>query len=223
MDDLVRQAIRIYRRYQVEIVEALTLCPWAERARLDARVAERVIVGSELDVEEPLREIERLARDPEVEIGLLIFPRLGLSRPEFERFVAGVIQKDSARREVGTTPFAMAAFHPDAEPDFGSPERLIPFLRRSPDPTIQLVRCSALDRVREGFNEGTHFMDVSMIATLELPSENTTPLRERIARANQRTVEQLGVAEIERRLSAIFTDRDATYAEWERARALRQS
>ena len=71
---LRREAIRLYRRYQAEIVEALNLCPWAERARLEGRVRETVLFCTTLDEEPTLDAIDSLARDPAVEIGLLLFP-----------------------------------------------------------------------------------------------------------------------------------------------------
>jgi len=111
----------------------------------------------------------------------------------------------------GSAPFALAAFHPDARADLSDPERAIPFLRRTPDPTIQLVRYEALESVREGFNEGTQFIDVKALMTLDWTREDTLPLRERIARANLRTVAKLGVEDIEQRYADIFRDRDATY------------
>ncbi len=101
-----------------------------------------------------------------------------------------------------------AAFHPDAEPDTDEPERLIPFLRRTPDPTIQLVRASVLDRVRAGTPQGTQFVDVS---DLDANLEYAVPLRERIARVNLATAERMGVAELKRRMDAIVEDRHATY------------
>src|SRR5205823_10339459 len=126
----------------------------------------------------------------------------------FERFVSLLSAADADRRPIGTAPFAMAAFHPEAPPDLRDPERLIPFLRRSPDPTVQLIRCQSLDRVREGFHEGTAFVDVSAIAALVMSTEDTVPLRTRIARANERTVRKVGVAEVERRLASIAADRN---------------
>jgi hypothetical protein len=209
---LEKEAIRLYRRYEVEIVEALKLCPWAERARLDGRVAERVLEWPCPDFARPLAAIDELARDSLVEIGLLIFPTARVPHPEFERFVSRLVDADAGARELGTVPFALAAFHPDAEPDLSHSERLISFLRRTPDPTIQLVRCEALDAVRGGFSDGTAFVDVNFLTTLGQSREETLPLRERIARANLRTVERLGVAEVERRLESIRRDRDRTYA-----------
>src|SRR5262249_32562635 len=52
---LSEEAVRVYRRYQIEIVEALNLCPWAERARLEGRVREVVSDFRSDDLAEPLR------------------------------------------------------------------------------------------------------------------------------------------------------------------------
>ena len=208
---LRREAIRLYRRYQTEIVEALNLCPWAERARLEGRVRETVLLCTTLDEEPALDAIDALAKDPSVEIGLLLFPKLTAGFGEFERFVSRLVTKDAARRELGAAPFALAAFHPGAHADLSDPERTIPFLRRTPDPTIQLVRCDALDRVREGFHEGTEFVDVRALMTLDWTRDDTLPLRERIARGNHKTLARLGLPAVEQRFAAIFEDRDATY------------
>jgi hypothetical protein len=208
---LRREAIRLYRRYQTEIVEALTLCPWAERARLDGRVRETVLLCANLDDEPALDAIDTLAQDPSVEIGLLLFPKLTAGFGEFERFVSTLVTKDAARRELGAAPFALAAFHPGARADLSDPERTIPFFRRTPDPTIQLVRCSSLERVREGFNEGTQFIDVKALMTLDWTRDDTLPLRERIARANHRTLTRLGLSAVEQRFADILADRAATY------------
>ncbi len=102
-----------------------------------------------------------------------------------------------------------AAFHPDAAPDTTHAERLIPFLRRTPDPSIQLVRASALERVRAGSPEGTQFVDA---AALDLRAVYPLPLRERIARANLATAQRIGIGELTRRLDEILRDRQETYA-----------
>ena len=106
----------------------------------------------------------------------------------------------------------MAVFHPDAEPQLDDPERLIPFLRRSPYPTLQLVRTSALERVRGGEVEGTAFLDLD-VHQLALPVDPMpVPLRERIARTNLRTVEEHGLETVAGAIEAILRDRDATDA-----------
>lgn len=210
-DDLVEEALRIYRRYQVEIVEALHLCPWAESSRQKGRVAERVITAPDSSLDEVLAAVDAFEKDATVEVGLLIFPRSALDPREFDRYVARVAREDATRRPVGSSPFAMAAFHPHAEPDLKEPERLIPFLRRTPDPTIQLVRLDVLARVRDGFAEGTQFIDVRFLVIAGLTAEDTMPLRERIARSNHRTVLRVGVDAIEKLLSTIIEDRNASY------------
>lgn len=209
---LATEAVRLYRRYQEEIVEALNLCPWAERARLDHRVREAVVEWPEGDLSPLLRTVDEMARDPSVDIGLLLFPTARVGRSEFERFVSRVVDEDARGRELGSAPFAMAAFHPDSEADLGDAERLISFLRKTPDPTIQLVRCEALDRVRDGFSDGTSFVDISILSTLDRNREETLPLRERIARANLRTVRRLGVDQVQGLLDRIMRDRDQSYA-----------
>lgn len=212
-DELLRrEALRIYRRYAVEVIEALNLCPWAERARAQGQVAERVLLARSTETAEPLALISELAADPRVEVGLLIFPRLELARVPFERFVAELVARDAERHELGAIPFAMAAFHPEAAPDTTDAERLIPFIRRSPDPTLQLVRRSTLERLREKTPHGTQFIDLALLTSAALAAPPSLPLRRRIAETNRDTVLSLGVDEIERRLREIAGDRRASYA-----------
>lgn len=207
VDPWTREAVRVYRRYQLEIVEACGLCPWAERARLDGHVRERVILGDPL--REALAHIGELAADDDVEIGLLLFPKLTLGRAEFDRFIAKLQDADRDRHALGRIPFMFAAFHPDAAADLTHPERLIPFLRRTPDPTIQLVRAAVVDRMRSRAPRGTQFFDPSL---LEAPPAAPGPeLREKIAQTNMATVKRMGVGELRAKLDDILRDRDATY------------
>jgi hypothetical protein len=210
----ISEALRIYRRYQLEFVEALNLCPWAERARLDGHVAERVLLEPQDFVAESLRVIDELSPLKEIEIGLIIFAGYRCPRATFERQVAAMIDADAerGRATLSSPAFACAAFHPEATPITSHAERLVPFLRRSPDPTIQLVRVTALERVRKGFSEGTHFFDPMQINLKQPPPKRELPLRERIAKANLDTIEQIGLVRAEAILSDIFADRDASYA-----------
>jgi hypothetical protein len=208
-----REALRLYQRYEIEIVEACGLCPWAERARLEGRVLPRVVLAQgEEAVTASVSVMEEIERDRQIEVALLVYPRCTLDRVEFQAFMARVREADAARHELGTIPFVMAAFHPDAPPDLSHPERLIPFLRRTPDPTIQLLRTNVLDRVRGPSSQGTQFIDVEQLDFSAKPEgEVVAPLRERIARANLTTVQRLGVPEMDRRLRDIQRDREATY------------
>ena len=204
---LTREALRVYRRYAVEVVEQLGLCPWAERARQEGHVAERVVLTHEAtDLDATLALIEELDQRPEIEIILAIYPRLALAQKA---------RVDGERHPLGEIPFAMAAFHPDSPAVLADPERLIPFLRRTPDPTIQLVRRSVLERVRGRRSQGTAFVDVSQLDLAALDAALSAPedLRVVIARTNLETVQSKGVEAVEALLADIRQDRDRAYAE----------
>jgi hypothetical protein len=211
---LEREALRVYERYATEVVEALGFCPWAQRAREEGRVRPLVLT---VQAPEPAAALEALAgleASESVEIGLLIFPRMPLDRRAFARFVAELREADTARHDGRRPPFALADFHPEVAADTRSPERLVPFIRRSPDPTVQAVRHSALSSVRLSDDSGTRFVDPSRLldgpleTLLQLPGE---PLSRRVARANLRTVEGLGVARVRALTDAIIADRDRSY------------
>jgi hypothetical protein len=216
-DPLIAEALRVYRRYAVEVVEALGLCPWAEHARKTGRARELVLLADRPNVGPVLQAISEHTARPELEILLVIFPRLLTDRRRFEHFVAEIREADAKRHALGEIPFAMAAFHPDATPDLHDSERLIPFLRRTPDPTIQLVRRSSLDRVRERSPEGTEFVELRFIDPLAFASTETRSLRERIADTNRATVVELGVERVEALLADIRRDRNESYAKLTRA------
>jgi hypothetical protein len=218
-DAWTEQALRLYRRYDLEIVAALNLCPWAEKARLEGRVREYVLLQTDDASVEPsvlaLRDADS-ARDaptaaPEADVALLIYPRLQIGRVDFDDFAARIRDAEASRHELGRVPFVSAVFHPHATPDRSQPERLIPFLRRTPDPTIQFVRASILERVRERAPQGTHFVDLASLDASASNKGDATPLRERIARSNLATVGRIGIAELTRRLDEIQRDRDASY------------
>jgi hypothetical protein len=207
---LERECKRVYRRYAVEVVEALGFCPYAERCRLEGRTREVVIATRELDIERALEEVDRIAEDAGVEIGLLLWPRIRTTRRGLAQFVEAL--RSSHQRRPGGLVMAMEGFHPDAEPDLGSPERLVPFVRRTPDPTIQLVRHSILDRVRRGTQQGTAFFDPSTMPLETLFEPSPRPLHERIAAANHATVTREGVEKVAAIFEDIRRDRDAAYA-----------
>ncbi|MGH7439846.1 MAG: DUF1415 family protein [Polyangiaceae bacterium] len=208
-----REALRLHRRYQIEIVEACGLCPWAEGARLGGKVRERIVLGEAKGavLEGSLGALAELARDRDVEVGFLVYPRFAVTRFGLEAFAAELRTADGARYEIGRVPFVFAAFHPDAEPDTGDPERLIPFLRRTPDPTLQLVRASVLDSVRSLSSQGTQFVSLSALEQMKSGQVPGVPLRERIARTNLATVKRMGVDAMRAALDDIRRDREETY------------
>ena len=215
-DALRAEALRIHHRYVVEVVEALGFCPWAASARAAGRVRSVVVFGDALGERHALRrdilrEIEALEHDERVDVGLLVFPEVAAGRIEFQHLAAEVRTQFAARPERDPRHFALADFHPDAAADLGAPERLVPFIRRSPDPTFQLIRYAALDATRAGA-PGTRFVDMESLDRLGAPqAAPVQPTHERIARANLRTVRQLGVERGEALILDILRDRDRSY------------
>jgi hypothetical protein len=214
LDDAWReQAIRLHRRYVLEIVEACGICPWAEPARSKRRTRETVLLErDDAALDASLFVLDQWGADEDVELGFLLYPRLPLARMAFEQFTNRLRSQDAQRHPLGSIPFVLAAFHPDAEPDTSDPERLIPFLRRTPDPCIQVLRASVLERVRGGSPQGTQFVDMS---TFDRSAPVSPPLRERIATTNLETAHRMGVEALGTLLDAIKRDRDETYRELE--------
>lgn len=209
-----QEALRVYHRYALEVVEALGFCPWAAQARAQGRVRPLVILDSAPEPAQVAATAAQVSGDENTDIGLLLFPLFNVDRPQFQRFTAEVRRHDEAAHGRGQTPMAMADFHPQAAPNLQSAERLVPFIRRSPDPTIQLVRHRALMQVRMTENQGTSFVDPQQLATAALDQlgSSVEPLHNRIARANLRTVQEWGVTEVSRIVEAIHQDRHESYA-----------
>lgn len=210
--EVEREVLRVNARYVEEVVERFCLCPWAERARREGRVKHWVSPQDSPEIFDPsLDALSALDASRGVEVGLFLYPLLELSRLDFEHFVRRLRTLESARHEVGTEPFAMAAFHPQAEPHLDDPERLIPYLRRSPYPTIQVVRLSSLERVR-GTDEGTAYWDLHLLNSPGIQVKSSPSVRERVARANLKTVLEVGLPAFEAAVSAVLADRDRTHA-----------
>ncbi len=180
---LVDEALRLNARYVEEVVIGWDLCPWAARAWIDGQVVQRVFTDDALDVAAAGAFIDDLIAKPGAAIGLAIFPRVTCAVGAWERFAERVRQTHAGH------PFLAAAFHPD----YGAPgatadaARLVPFIRRTPDPTLQLVRASLVDGLRG-----------------EVSGD--------VARANFAKVTSRGVDALDALLADIRRDRDASYA-----------
>jgi hypothetical protein len=210
--ELESEAVRLNRRYVTEIVEAFGLCPWADRARREGHVTEVVFDQTSTERFEPsLASMTELADRLEIDVALFIYPRIGANRLDFEHFARQLRALDAERYPPSEIPFAIAAFHPDAPPVLANPDRLVPYLRRTPDPTLQVVRHSTLDRVR-GERHGTSYYGAHLFSG-ELPLEAPgTDVRELIARTNFDTVVRVGVEAFDAVFTDILRDRDETYA-----------
>jgi hypothetical protein len=191
-------------RYLREFVEALHLCPFAKRCRLDGKLLRRVLLPQE-DAMAAVREIEALPPES-IEVALLIFPLAKRGSTEaardFEAFGASVRETMFAAHFSGP-PFYCVAFHPDLPRDLTDAHRAVQFIRRSPDPTLQLVRASVLQAVR-GDGGGERYVDASKL-TLEQLLTLTVPAStsDRIAEANLETLHRAGPDRLGELLSSL--------------------
>jgi hypothetical protein len=192
---LVREALRLNTRYVDEVVLAWNLCPWAEKAFAGGQVRQRVLLAETPAPKDALPFLDELEAAPALSIGLLIFPRLATTAPAFDAFAERVRRADHARRpDAAASPpapsFFIAAFHPGAPVTFSTPPQLVSFVRRTPDPTLQFVRTSALRR-----------------ATGEDPA-----VSDDVTRRNFETVNGRGADALDAVLRDLRRDRDETYA-----------
>lgn len=134
---LEREARRLLARYQVEVVERFGLCPWAEPARARGEVRVDVV-----DADEAGAALDAFLGDASAAIGLVVMPSFEGDARALRRFRDELLAGERASR------LALADFHPDAALDDSAPERLVPWLRRSPDPMLQAVRHETLSSLR---------------------------------------------------------------------------
>lgn len=209
-----QEARRVHERYMVEVVEAFGLCPWAKDARLKGKVKLHVTFLARPDPEALLSQVDVCMRDEAAEIGMLICPMLPASRRSFRRLMAEVRAAEQARRAGDKQRIALADFHPNAAADLTTPEKLVPFIRRAPDPMLQIVRMDVLARVRRAQDHGTSYVDPDKLALLaleQLPAPEP-PLTARIAQSNLQLVERVGVERVQAIIESIHADRDRAYA-----------
>jgi hypothetical protein len=196
---LTREALRLCDRYVNEIVLGFGLCPWAEPALRAGRVGRAVCLSAVPSPAEclPFFDAFGAATEPVLDIGLLLFPRHTAGWAGFGAFAEQVRRAESTRRGLaGTGPvFLVAAFHPDGAHTFTNSSQMLSFLRRTPDPVLQLVRSEIVDHVRE--NQPTASDDVARRNHRALGADPSGPF---------------GVDALERAVRAIRADRDLSYA-----------
>lgn len=135
----VAEVRRLLDRYMVEIVEEYGFCPWARSARTGGEVAVAVLWGTP-GVDAWVAAARDLLDRTETRVAMVVAPELALAPADFR-----ALREDVARI---VSDAGVAEFHPDAELDAKSPARLVPFVRRSPDPLLQFVPLSLLSSVR---------------------------------------------------------------------------
>ena len=201
----VEAALARSDRYLHAFVEALHLCPYAKRCRESGKLHRRVVLRPE-DAREAVRAVEALPEES-VEVALLIFPNApatGLeSARDFEAF--GAALRDAVfEAHGGNPPFYCVAFHPDLPRDLADAHRAVQFIRRSPDPTLQLVRASVLRAVRGPADGGTRVIDPSNLSLEQLMAiSSPLSLADRIAEANLALLQREGPDRIEALLAAL--------------------
>jgi hypothetical protein len=184
---LADEALRVNARYVEEVVIGWDLCPWAARAWRQGQVERRVFLDAPPDGAAVAGFIEEIAARPACAIGLAIFPRAELSVGAWERFA------EEVRRAGG--PFLVAPFHPLYRAGAAAPEnaaQLVSLIRRTPDPTLQLVRATLVQELQELARGGR---DVSAD----------------VARANFATVSARTPAALAALLDELRRDRDQAY------------
>jgi hypothetical protein len=190
-------------RYVREFVEAMRMCPFAKQCRETGKLHRRVVMELR-DAQGAVKAVEELPADS-VEVALLIFPLARADGAEsaraFEAFAAG-LREWMAREHRGNPPFHCVAFHPDLPRDLLDAHRAVRFIRRSPDPTIQLVRASVLDAVRAGREGGSTFIGQLSLEEA-LAAASPLSLSEQIAAADLETLQREGPDRVEALLSSM--------------------
>jgi hypothetical protein len=193
---LACEAQRLLTRYLIEVVERYGLCPWAAPAR--ARGDMRIDV---VDVDDAATAIDRFLADENASVGLIVLPGFTGEAAELRglRDVLLVARGHSV---------AIADFHPRVAVDLRDAHRLVPFLRRSPDPMLQVVRHTTLSTFRRPSHMWLANEQAAMMAGKEV-TRPPDPIGD-VATANFATVCEHRQA-IEEALDDIMRDRAQSY------------
>ncbi|MEO8699650.1 MAG: hypothetical protein ABI867_06380 [Kofleriaceae bacterium] len=186
---------RILDRYLVEVVERYELCPWARSARGNDEIAVEVVLG-EPSLDAWIDAAKRALARPGTRVAMVVAPELVIERQELHEV------RDRVSKATGA---GVAEFHPDAPLDLVTPARLVPFLRRSPDPMLQLVPMALLVAMRGPQPNRMH--QAQILGGHMAPPRD---VGDAIAAANHARV-SLEHAAIEATLAAIAEDRRTAY------------
>jgi hypothetical protein len=194
------EVLRVLDRYVVEIVEAFELCPWARPAREGGELAVDVLWG-EPALDHWIAAGRALLATPGARVAMVIAPETAASPGELRAL------RDRVASAIPTA--GVADFHPDPELDLASPARLVPFLRRSPDPLLQLVPLALLDAVRGAPPAADRARQAQILGGHVTPARGD--VADTIAATNHARV-AVDPAALAARLDAIADDRAEAYA-----------
>jgi len=197
---LVREALRLHQRYQRELIERFSICPWARPARSEEHVRAHVVVDVVVAAQELAPVVDEWASDDRAEVAFIIAPRFEGSPGNFAAWSEEV---GALRDDV----FLSAPFHPKPGDSSGT----IQLLRQTPDPTVQLVRRARLDEIRA--QDPPHYTDIFKLDLSELQAGKAPrTVAASVLAHNDRLVEREGRATLQSIIDEIDGDRDGTYA-----------
>jgi hypothetical protein len=188
---------RILDRYLVEVVEKYDLCPWARTARDNGELGVEIVLGTP-SLEDWIVAAKRALAGPSTRVAIVVAPELVIDR---------IVLHTVRDRVASATGAGVAEFHPDASLDLATPARLVPFLRRSPDPMLQLVPLALLAAMK-GSSQPDRACQAKILGGHVAARRD---LGDVIAAANHTTVVAEHAA-IEATLAAIAADRRTAYA-----------
>ena len=197
MEQRVAAALARNDRFLVEIVEGWSLCPYARTTRLSEQLGREVLLEAPMPAEVAVCA-SRWERHS-AQIVLVILPDFAGDARAFERYT------DECRK-LAPAAFAIAPFHPETAFHTDTPSRLVGLFRRAPDPTLQLVRFSALDAVRKRAPGGKFFFDGSATSWDQLKERPERGLSEQIAHDNWERIHKRTEA-LAKLLAALREDR----------------
>lgn len=196
---LRHEALRLHQRYQRELIERFSVCPWAKAARVQGRSRAYVVTNETCSVDELAPVLADWADDETVDVAFVIAPRFTGGPDELAAWASAIAeQRDGV--------FLTAPFYPSAPGSPGS----IQFLRQTPDPTVQLVRRSLLELIRS--QDPPHYRDMFDIDLEKLEAmKPPQSVAASVVAHNERMLEREGRAEIQRVLDDIRGDRERSY------------
>lgn len=200
MSEKAAEVRRILDRYLVEVVEEYDLCPWARASRTGDELAIEVLLG-EPPADAWIAAAERLLARRETRVAMIVAPETAMGAPELRAM------RDRVAASVPSA--GIAHFHPEAALDLASPARLVPFLRRSPDPLLQCVPLALLDGVRGAPPAIDRALQAQMLRGQAAPPRGD--VADRIAAVNHARV-SAETAAVTARLDEIARDRRDSYA-----------
>jgi hypothetical protein len=131
---------RVLDRYLIEVVESWNLCPWARGTRQNDELRLEICWGPTCEIDTACELVRQGFAACSAKVVMLVCPELRGDHRVLTRL------RDGVARQLPDT--GVAAFGPAGTLDLRSPGQLVPLLRRSPDPMLQLMPFSILDPIR---------------------------------------------------------------------------